>query len=57
MVSTLQDEPTSVDEALAIIHHTNERWLALTSGQAMHDEGFWLGEDAAPAEANADGAW
>lgn len=52
----VQDEPTTVDEALAVIQHTHERWVALMAGQAEHDADFWLGEDG-PDEADAGGGW
>lgn len=52
-----QDEPTTVDEALAVIQHTNERWMALMAGEADHDAEFWLGPDSAAAEADSPGQW
>ncbi|CBJ26660.1 similar to 3-phosphoadenosine 5-phosphosulfate synthase 2 isoform 2 [Ectocarpus siliculosus] len=51
--SLAQDEPTTVDEALAVIQHTHERWQSLMAGQAEHDEDFWLGET--PETAAGDG--
>ncbi|CAB1117920.1 unnamed protein product [Ectocarpus sp. CCAP 1310/34] len=47
------DEPTTVDEALAVIQHTHERWQSLMAGQAEHDDDFWLGET--PETAAGDG--
>ncbi|CAM9315825.1 unnamed protein product [Ectocarpus sp. 13 AM-2016] len=51
--SLAQDEPTTVDEALAVIQHTHERWQSLMAGQAEHDDDFWLGET--PETAAGDG--
>lgn len=51
-----QDEPTTVEEALAVIQHTHERWVSLMAGEAEHDADFWLGE-AGPDEADAGGGW
>lgn len=50
---SIQDEPTTVDEALAVIQHTHERWQSLMAGQAEHDDDFWLGET--PETAAGDG--
>eukprot|EP00903_Cladosiphon_okamuranus_P011445 g10782.t1 len=47
--SLAQDEPTTVAEALQVIQHTHDRWLALMAGQAEHDADFWLGETAETA--------
>lgn len=40
-----------MEEAIAVINHTHERWVALKSGEAEHDADFWLG----PVEAVKDG--
>lgn len=52
-----QDEPTTVEEALAVIQHTHERWVSLMAGEAQHDADFWLGEDAVESKAEAEGDW
>jgi 3'-phosphoadenosine 5'-phosphosulfate synthase len=44
-----QPEPTTVEQAVAIIEATNKQWQALRAGTAKHDAGFCLKKSSSDA--------